>query len=108
MLPETQMKKVLGVLFSALLVFATLGSVDTAQARSGRIGAFAGGAVLGTVLGATIANSNRGYGYDNCDAYGNCYPRRAYYRPVYRGLRWSDEEGCYVSRYDWPYGPCRR
>jgi hypothetical protein len=106
MLLKTRMKKVLGILFSALLIVATFGGTDAAQARNGRTGAFIGGALLGTVAGAAIASGNRGY--SNCDAYGNCYERERYYaRPAHRGLVWSDRKDCFVSRYDYPYGPCR-
>jgi hypothetical protein len=98
------MKKVLGILFSALLIVATVG-IDNAEARRGRNAALIGGLAVGTVLGATIASGARA---DYCD------PRYEYCgRPVYRshygprrGLVYNDDRDCWVSRNNY-WGPCR-
>lgn len=102
------MKKVLGLLFSALLVLTAFSSIDTAQAAHGRNSAAALGFLGGAAVGAAIANNNRGGYYNDCDAWGNCYQRRGYYRaaPSRGGLVYNDEKDCWVRRNNY-WGPCR-
>lgn len=103
---KTRMNKILGILFSALLFatifggsasavpavssFSKMQTIDIVQASNSRTGAFIGGVAVGTFTGAAIANSNR-----NCDARGNCHPRRAH-RGYRRGYVWDDDCQCWV------------
>jgi len=99
------MKKVLGIVFAALLV-ATMSFSAPAQAAHGRNGAAALGLLGGVAIGAAIADSNRRD--SRCDRYGNCYGDRYYAAPRASrgGLVYNDEKDCWVRRSNY-WGPCR-
>jgi len=85
------LRKILSASLVALtLAGATFATAGTAEARNGRHGAFAAGAVLGLVGGALLSGNGYGYGYQSYEpSYQPVYYPR--FRRCFFEKRWVDD-----------------